>query len=292
MTVVGKILVFFNLLFAGITTGFIVVVFVTHQNWYQRSQEELQARQAAETAYLNLQEQAQEEIAKRETAIETLRSDVNQAQQRLQTANAAMQAAKEQSNSEASNFEKERTNFQVAQAELETLRVERDQLKNDKQALQAKITQTITELNQARKESIENQIAAESTRGRNDQLLTANAELRNENRKLKSDMNKLARGESLGTSSVLEEPPPQTPSNLRARVTALDDEGLMVISLGSDAGIKKGAQLSVFRVQPTPAYLGSFTALDVRPKQSVGQFTSENKLKPRINDIVGTLGNR
>ncbi len=48
------------------------------------------------------------------------------------------------------------------------------------------------------------------------------------------------------------------------------EDGLVVISLGSDAGIAKGATLDVYRLDPA-TYLGQLQIIEVRDRESVGK---------------------
>jgi ABC-type transporter Mla subunit MlaD len=54
-----------------------------------------------------------------------------------------------------------------------------------------------------------------------------------------------------------------------------DPTGLVLISLGSDAGILKGHTLEVFRLSPQAKYLGRIKIIEVRPYESVGQMVGK-----------------
>jgi hypothetical protein len=49
------------------------------------------------------------------------------------------------------------------------------------------------------------------------------------------------------------------------------EAGLVLIDIGSDAGLEKGQNLEVFRLDPQARYLGTLRILEVRPKEAVGQ---------------------
>jgi hypothetical protein len=63
-------------------------------------------------------------------------------------------------------------------------------------------------------------------------------------------------------------PPPEDVEGLIKRT---DASGLVTITLGSDAGIAKGHTLEVFRIKPLPKYLGQIRILSVSHKEAVGQ---------------------
>jgi hypothetical protein len=47
--------------------------------------------------------------------------------------------------------------------------------------------------------------------------------------------------------------------------------GLVTIQLGSDAGLKKGNTLEVYRLKPKPTYRGTLRILEVRPDEAIGK---------------------
>jgi RNA polymerase sigma factor (sigma-70 family) len=75
-----------------------------------------------------------------------------------------------------------------------------------------------------------------------------------------------------GTPEGSPDAPP--PENVQGIVKQVSPEGLVRISIGSDAGLKQGDQLKVFRLDPIPEnskYLGIVKILSIRPQESVGQ---------------------
>ncbi|HEV3142413.1 MAG TPA: hypothetical protein VGZ47_00855 [Gemmataceae bacterium] len=63
------------------------------------------------------------------------------------------------------------------------------------------------------------------------------------------------------------EPPP---AELKGVIKDVKD-GLAVISIGSDSGLEKGQKLEVYRLQPTPAYLGTMTIVEIKAHSAVGK---------------------
>jgi hypothetical protein len=59
--------------------------------------------------------------------------------------------------------------------------------------------------------------------------------------------------------------------------------GLVIISIGSDAGLQKGHTLEVFRLKPEAKYVGTLRLVEVKPSESVGKMEG-NKEAPRIGD--------
>jgi hypothetical protein len=59
--------------------------------------------------------------------------------------------------------------------------------------------------------------------------------------------------------------------NVRGVVGRVSKEGFIYLSVGSDAGVRPGQTLHVYRVQPQPKYLGTVTVVETQPQQSVAK---------------------
>jgi hypothetical protein len=76
-------------------------------------------------------------------------------------------------------------------------------------------------------------------------------------------------------------------------VKASDPRGLVTVNIGADAGIAKGQTLEVYRLKPSPKYLGTIRILEVRANEAVGRPiaahpTEEIKIGDRVtSEILG-----
>ncbi|HZU38659.1 MAG TPA: TolC family protein [Gemmataceae bacterium] len=71
------------------------------------------------------------------------------------------------------------------------------------------------------------------------------------------------------------------------QVTAVDSKtSLVIINIGSDAGVKKGEQFEVYRVKPKPEYVGKLRIVGVRPHEAVGQAMDRWRTTPVAGDQV------
>jgi hypothetical protein len=72
------------------------------------------------------------------------------------------------------------------------------------------------------------------------------------------------------------QPEKEPPSNdVEGFVRKTDEKTREVtVSVGSDAGVVKGQTLEVYRLQPTPTYLGRIRLTHVRPNEAVGKPVS------------------
>jgi hypothetical protein len=68
----------------------------------------------------------------------------------------------------------------------------------------------------------------------------------------------------------LKNPPAE---DIKGSVTALaDTDGLITINLGSDSGLGREHTLEVYRLKPSPQYVGMVRILDVQPGEAVGRL--------------------
>jgi hypothetical protein len=81
--------------------------------------------------------------------------------------------------------------------------------------------------------------------------------------------------------------------NVEGVITKVDNQsGLVVISIGSDAGVLRGHTLEVYRLKPTPKYLGTLRIVEVKPTEAVGKMEG-SKEEVQVGDQVASkiLGN-
>jgi hypothetical protein len=78
--------------------------------------------------------------------------------------------------------------------------------------------------------------------------------------------------------------------DVAGEIKAVDQQaGLVTISIGSDAGLKKGHNLFVYRLQPKPRYLGEVRIVDVRETESVGRPNLQSKTETiHVGDKVSS----
>ena len=89
-------------------------------------------------------------------------------------------------------------------------------------------------------------------------------------------------GTSLVTTGSPSNPPPQAVEGI---VTEKSGD-LIRISIGSDAGLEKGHTLDLFRLKPSPQYLGQIRLTDVRAAEAVGVAVDKLKYPVQKGDFV------
>jgi hypothetical protein len=97
-----------------------------------------------------------------------------------------------------------------------------------------------------------------------------------------------ARGGTPGTKPRVaprgDNPPPD---NIEATVKKVSGD-LITISAGRDAGLEKGNTLQVFRLGTAPRYIGKILIVEVQAKQAVGQVQGRLSTSIRVNDKVAS----
>jgi hypothetical protein len=107
-------------------------------------------------------------------------------------------------------------------------------------------------------------IEAEQAKNKgNQQMKPLLEQLEEATRKLKALEAKTGR-----KSAPTKNPPAQ---NVKGLVTAVREDGLVEVSIGTDNGIKVGHTLEVYRLKPKPEYLGTIKILDAQKNKAVGR---------------------
>jgi hypothetical protein len=121
-------------------------------------------------------------------------------------------------------------------------------------------------------EMVNSQIAYRDEHKRNLDLL---AQIRN----LTKDLD-LARAKAAG-KDVTQVVAQAAPEDLEGVVTeSAPKDGLVTISLGSDAGVRKGNMLYIYRLEPRADYVGQIEIVDARAHQSVGRAVEPLRAGP------------
>ncbi len=283
MTVVGKIFVILNLLLSLLTGALIMMVFVTRTNW--------------NAEYTRLK-------ANYDTALSNIRAvseQVQTEQQSKQAAEAAAATAKAAMTQEAASHQQavlDRDNQIAAfQAQLASTKGNLEAATIDLKRREQEVTNlkgTTTELNTkidgleaANKDFRDRAVAAElnfkSEHDRNTLLLAQLEKVTQDFERVQAGGN----GRPARAGTVAQ----RTPSvDMKGTVLESDPkDGLVTISLGSDAGLEVGHVLEVYRQEPNPQYVGKIQIVDAQHKQAVGRARMPLSGGPiRVGDTVAS----
>jgi len=285
MTAVGKILVFFVLLFS-LAVGFIAVlnysvrvqwaanyeklrvrveVAEASRNTYQvendrlvKDREKLNARLtelAGKAVELKSSEEVADQVARALADAQKQIRDQRAEVERLTLARAA--AEKKSSQQEV-----------VATTSLEDVKRRQADVEKVRETLDAETklnTSLVKEKNELRDRAVAAEIQSKSLRDINARLEATVQEMARDMARIKSNT-----GSSGGSGVARNTNPP--PENVEGLIKRTDpNSGLVTLSLGSDAGLVKGNTMEVFRLGATPKYVGRIKIINVTATEAVGQ---------------------
>ncbi|MGD9644616.1 MAG: hypothetical protein AB7U73_02825 [Pirellulales bacterium] len=271
MNLFGKILIILNLILSVVFMAWAMVVYTTHKNW----REEVERAQAGPGQQVGLRIQVQD-ARNREAQLRAQVQGLEQDIQKL-TESRVQEVAKLQT--EKDNLERQ---FNEQRKEHETLVAENRRLTAEIEATQNNATAQLKELEQLRASIAQVQAEKEENFARavklTDELHRTEGMIRlleKRNRQLGDD---LARVLAVIKAHDLDEwePVDGVAPKVDGRVLAVNSEGLVEISLGSDDGIRRGHTLEVFRRgASTNKYIGRIEVITTRPDKAVGKILPE-----------------
>lgn len=280
MTIVGKILVFVNLIFSLVVSGIAVAAYTARFHYdaaYKDLNKQYKVAQAnAEQFYQELQKvksEADGNVAGVNAQTKALRDEIEGYKVQLAGTATKIADAEARYNQAAMAAKAAQVDAARRQADVEQIRdtlakehQENFLLKKDK--------------NEMRDRAVAAEIQAKSLQDLN---------LRME-KQLQETVKDLARAKANGGTSGHTLPnganPP--PEDVVGRVTIADSSGYLKLSIGSDDGLVNGNTLEMYRTDPKALYLGRVRIVDVRPHEAVAQPIGRLNDKPRSGDRVAS----
>jgi septal ring factor EnvC (AmiA/AmiB activator) len=269
MTIVGKILVFANLVFALVAGGLLMVVFFTSTNWEAENKKSVANAQAI--------------AADRDQTVRDFDTAQKSFEAKLAAANKAQKDAED--NLKAKDRELALTREELATLKQKGLGADAQiagteaassarskqvqELTQSNEELRGKMLALVADNQKERALRIQAEVSESTARTRAIQMEGAMKDLQRE----------LQRKTSPTTTVVTRKKGEKNPplDNIEGRIVKADPEsGLVSLSIGSDAGLVAGHTLEVFRLSPIPEqskYLGTIEILSVRPHEAVGRPT-------------------
>lgn len=277
MTVLGKILVFVNLVASLLTAGFIAMAFTTRTNWQKAYAETaarvttINANAKAEVEEVTGQLKALEaQVKKREGEKVELTKSVDAEKDSLKAKLAEMTSIQEA-------LAKATQNTKDLTAEVERRKVEVEGFNQRLNERDAKISDIDRQLAKLRDEKTRFETQYQIAKERNEQLRQQSEALKLELAQLKAQV-----GNTTSTASASTKAAP--PDDVRGTIRRIDGD-LATISIGTDAGVNVNNVLQVYRMNP-PEYLGTIQIIAASPQSSVGRLSGVKKSQVRVNDEV------
>jgi len=265
MTVLGKILAVLNLVLSLAVGALIVFTYVARTNWhaaYDKMKAQAEISKADATTYREEMERAKGDKAKSDDQLAKLTISSGKEKEALNGQLSALGDKLKQAGEENSKHVAAQN---AAAEELKRFTKEVDYLKTLVATRNTQLSKWQKQVNDMRDAMVEAQINYNAEHERNERLLQENERIAKDNQRIRQ----------VGATGTLRaEAPKRNPpaEDIKGRVTSTDSSnGLITISVGSDAGLSKGNTLEVYRLRPTPMYLGTIQILEVRPNQAVGR---------------------
>jgi myosin heavy subunit len=278
MGVLGKILVFVNLVFSLLTAGLIIVVFSTRTNWREANTklttnlEVVRASAQADVAAADdkvRQKDAQVQALDREKkAAEAAKSKTDE---ELKKANDDLNALKQAHDKHTVNVDavtQELTRRKTEVEALQKLAAERDKKINDIDMQMAKL----------RDEKVQFEIQYKAAKEKLTALMSQNEALVRENAQLKAQLGNIQ-------TTPLKSAQTAPPEDARGTIKKVQGD-LATISIGTDAGVNVNNVLQVYRTTPQPEWLCTITILAATPNEAVGRLTGPKRNQVRVQDEV------
>jgi hypothetical protein len=265
MTAVGKILVFVNLLFSLVVAGLLIMFHVAQTNWKDAAKkwQERHDIVAAEGETYKI------ELAQLHNQMD---KEVADLKGKLDAEQKTAQAQKKRGDDLDQDLKVEKSRYdknyvpplQASAKEIERASDATSDMSKRVQAGQERINNLLKENVDLRAARTAAEIEARSSNRRAQEMEEKIQEMAKELVKAKSPTGSTSPGSRLSAKN----PPPE---NVEGLVTRTDPaSGLVVLSIGSDAGLLRGHTLEVFRLNPNK-YLGTIQIMDVRPNEAVGK---------------------
>jgi hypothetical protein len=270
MTVLGKILVFVNLVFSLVTAGLIVMVYTTRTNWndaFTKLNTQFTALVASARADVKA---AEDKVTEKDKFYQAQVQESKAWEGKLTAATAEIDRQKALYAQLLQTQSGGQANVQSLTDELQRRKTEVENEQKLRAALEKKISDIDLQMEKLRGEKTGVEIQFKDAVARNGEFQKEVEGLKAVIAQLKAQLS----GAPTGTTPVT--PPPE---HLEGTIVTVRD-GLATITPGSDAGIVMGAKLAVYRLEPRPDFLGEIQILRVEPHQAVGKL-----LGRRINEI-------
>jgi len=286
MTIVGKILVFINLLFSLAVGGLVLVVYMTRVNYADTLKKEQASHKVDIANQKAYEEEYKAQVKLRQDEEARYKADHERVANLLKDQQKVNSDQGEALNEEKKRADKADALVKAAESEVAKRQQDVEKLRVTLKEEMDKTIKLVKENNDLRERTTAAEIQART-------VLEINKRIENEMQTLARDNARMKT--NLGTTTTTtvsrtgKNPPPE---QIEGLITTTDPSGLFKISLGSDAGLVRGHTMEVFRVdRQNPLrskYLGTVRIIDVRSNEAVAQPVGKMLDSIRVGDEVAS----
>jgi regulator of replication initiation timing len=285
MTVVGKILVFINLLFSLVVGGLVTMVYVARTHWtdeYTKLRDRYQIAVASEEA---TRKEVTDARTRGEGRVKAIEKQIEKAQADLKSVVEENEQLHKDLTAQKSKEAAAEAGRGASQKEIERRQADVEQMRKTlKEEREANVALTLAK-EAFRDRAVSAEIQMKSVQDKNQQLVKQLEETTKEIVRMRASGGRTTTTVAGGAAN----PPPE---NVDGLIETTDPaSGLVTITLGSDAGLVKGHTLEVFRLNPIPThskYLGRIRIVEVTANKAVGQPTGRMTAPPQRGDHVAS----
>jgi hypothetical protein len=251
MNILGKILVFLNLLFALAVAGFLLIDFQTRVNWKNKFEDLKRQYDVSETDF----KQVSPTVSQTKEKIRTLEKQITDVQKKhadaVADADKAVQREKEKTIEALEIAKLSDLNRKKAEAHVATLNLEKVELAKKL----TKVEDLILALEEQKGKA---DSMVQQAKNERDVLLNRLGELQEQLKIVKLNEYKLQVSKTDGFKIKDKNSPNPPPFYIKGKVLKVDSEDstLVVLSLGKDQGLEVGQTLEIYRKIPQAKYLG------------------------------------
>jgi hypothetical protein len=279
MTALGKILIFFNLIFSVVVGALVIMDYTARTHWAEgvkKRDARIQVLNASNQAYQTAKEQAEADAAKRVAA---MTNQVKFAEDARASAEEKISTLQEDVQKEKARANEHETANKALQQEAKLRQSESVQLRGQVKKLEAENIKLVQKANKAVDAQVAAEIERDAFKQRNSQMVAQLQEMAKELEALRASGASPSRVPRRGKN-----PPTETVEGLVKEVSA---DGLMTLTIGSDSGLRKGHTLELFRLNPAK-YLGTVRIIHTTPKEAVAQPVGRLGGEVQVGDHVAS----
>jgi hypothetical protein len=284
MTILGKVLVYVNLLFSLVVAFFITQSYVKRTQWKTAYDNAVQVKTAAEAQRDQYMKEAHEATDNGNKMLAKERLEKEKVLQDKNACDAAVKDLRAQLEKQKETIAKYNLGTGGHQTEVERLSKRSENLEKMLADANKRLDDQAKTVEDFRQRAVKAEIDNKSLVDRNNELLRVVMEKEQDLIRVKSAPGGAA---VTSTTSLAANNPP--PGDVSGRVKRYDPtSGLIEITIGSDAGILKGHTLQVYRLEPNGQYVGVMRILEVKPTEAVGKMINRPRTPVQVNDKVAS----
>lgn len=270
MTALGKILVFLVLVLSLAFNALVVNAYVARTNWKaEADKSQKRAKDAADSAN-GMKALLDETVAANEDAKRVLREEKDRLYNQVAVLQAEVNRLDDANKQQLAAAARLNTQIDVLQANIARLTKQVDDYDKLIAAKELQINQLTGAANASKVSENKAILERDAEKQRAENFAQIIQDLRDQ----------LAAKQGLKPNSL--------PGNFRGTVESYDRaSGLITMTPGLDAGVQKGAKMSVYRLVGGGKFLGTIEVLQADPKKAVGRFGLANprNLNPPADDF-------